>query len=281
MFQPTAKVLADSVSEAGNRLTTMEVTGHRFILAEFNTHRVFSRNSASSRAIPYAKMREKALSQTAYPLQWPAEQRGMQGGAALSEHVQQASRAIWDSAVKATVEYADQLHDLGVHKSVINRLLEPFLPHTIIVTATEWDGFWAQRCHADAQPEIHQLALTMKQAYDLSDPRLIGHGGWHLPLAPSATEVIESFGDHITMGEIQGIQRQASVARCARVSYLTHDGRRDIVEDIRLYHRLTEHKPMHASPLEHVASPGQPGRGNFRGWVQLREIVEDEQAAER
>ncbi len=267
MFEVSAKVLADSVNEAGNRLTTMEVTGHRFILAEFNTHRAFSRNSASSRAIPYKKMREKVMNQLAYPVSWPAEQKGMQGGAELSAEKAEIAKNIWYYAMEAALDKADSLHSLGVHKSVINRLLEPFLPHTIIVTATEWDGFWAQRCHPDAQPEIRALANKMKEAYDASYPMRLPAHGWHLPLIQEDEHELDI-----------NTKMKISVARCARVSYLTHDGKRDLFADINLYHRLADHTPAHASPFEHVARPedgsGNFASGNFRGWTQLRHILE-------
>lgn len=276
MFEVSAKILADSIAPSGDRLTTMEVTGHRFILAEFNTHRAFSRNSASSRAIPYAKMRAKVLEQLAYPVSWPAEQRGMQGGEELGEHKTQASQALWTSAAKAAVDYADQLHGIGLHKSLCNRLLEPFLPHTIIVSATDWKGFWDQRCHSDAQPEIRALADAMRVAYEDSEPISLVPGDWHLPL------IQNDEWDQDT-----DILKKVSVARCARVSYLTHDGKRSILEDVRLHNMLAEHKPAHASPFEHVATPhsgirkfggawlpdDDEPRGNFRGWHQLRHIL--------
>lgn len=276
MFVPTAKVLADSVSETGHRLTTMEVTGHRFILAEFNTHRAFSRNSASSRAIPYAKMREKALSQLAYPVKWPAEQKGMQGGEPLGEGLEAESKQVWQLAALSAVDSADQLHSIGVHKSVINRLLEPFLPHTIIVSATDWQGFWAQRCHKDAQPEIRALAEAMRQAHINSTPVESEVGEWHLPLIQHDEWADALYRDGFDVA-IE-LFKKVSVARCARVSYLTHDGKRDIEKDIELYDRLFSHTPAHASPFEHVATPssghGDVASSNFRGWDQLRHILE-------
>jgi thymidylate synthase ThyX len=264
-FQPTAAVISDSVSPDGVRLTTLEVVIHRFVLAEFNTHRVFSRNSASSRAIPFAKMRAKALETPALPVSWPAEQKGMQGGTELSASLQASSERVWLDARDAAVEAADSLHSIGVHKSVINRLLEPFLPHTVIVSATDWQGFWNQRCHKDAQPEIRVAAEAMKRAYDYSMPTEISFGQFHLPYVRE--EELQEF-DQDTLIKL-------STARCARVSYLTHSGVRDVSADITLYDRLVDHTPMHASPLEHVATPGFPRRGNFKGWVQWREVVED------
>lgn len=279
MFEPSARVLKDSVAPTGKRLTTMEVTGHRFILAEFNTHRVFSRNSASSRAIPYAKMREKALEQTAYPVSWPAEQRGMQGGEELSAEIQGEAGEIWHYAAMEAVYRADKLVELGVHKSVVNRLLEPFLPHTILVSSTEWQGFWDQRCHPDAQPEIRVLAEKMKEAYDASEPDRIGWDGWHVPLVhdEDVAEIKKRLGvEPYTAMDVIRHLLMISVARCARVSYLTHDGVRDIEKDIELFERLRDHTPPHASPFEHVATPSRTldTPGNFTGWTQLRHIME-------
>lgn len=264
MFTPSARVLADSISASGHRLTTMEATGHRFILAELNTHRAFSRNSASSRAIPYTKMRQKVIDQLAYPVSWPSEQKGMQGGAPLDPEDEFHCPEIWQSAAQAAVRHADKLHELGLHKSVANRLLEPFLPHTIIVSATDWQGFWEQRCHPDAQPEIKALAEAMKAAYDVSKPVEMEVGDWHLPL-------IQDDEWPLYASDIE-LLKKISVARCARVSYETHDGKRDLSADLELYDRLRTHKPAHASPFEHVATPGI-GTGNFKGWNQLRHVL--------
>lgn len=262
----TARVVADSISTAGHRLTTIEVVMHRFVLAEFNTHRVFSRNSASSRAIPAATILRRVADDPAVPLAWPAEQRGMQGGDDLpAEHAEQA-RTVWLSARDAALNHAMQLIHLGVHKSVVNRLLEPYLYTTVIVTATDWVGFWAQRCSPLAQPEIQAAAEAMRTAYDGSTPELVAHGGWHLPYLDPAEE---------NAGWPLDCLQAISAARCARGSYLTQD-RRDPEADLRLYDRLVHAEPPHASPLEHVATPAgciDPQVGNLRGWHQLRHQV--------
>lgn len=259
----SAKVIADSISPYGHRLTTMEVTFHRFVLAEFNTHRTFSRNSASSRAIPTHKLIQQVKDHPAMPVSWPAEQKGMQGGEEVPKLRAVTAARHWLQAVESAVEEAEFLMDLGVHKSVVNRLLEPFMWHTVIVSATDWDGFWEQRCSPLAQPEIRAVADMMKEAYDSSIPRGLYDGAWHTPYI---TEV-EQLEWH------DSIQKKVSVARCARVSYLTHDGKRDPSADLKLYERLVTAKPPHWSPLEHVATPAMPGDrvlGNFLRWHQLR-----------
>ncbi len=272
-FRPHARVIADSLSPAGCRLTTIEVSLHRFVLAELNTHRVFSRNSASSRAIPIGRSMARLADWPVYPTVFPAEQRGMSGGGPLPSAETAEAREIWAAARDAAVGYAEKLAALGVHKSVANRLLEPFMFTTVIVTATDWNGFWAQRCNRHAQPELRAAANAMRVAYLASTPEQVHPSGWHLPYIDDQdrAEVSEA-------GLGNGALRRISAARCARVSYLTHDGRRDHSADLDLYARLVAAAPPHASPLEHVATPAEAygraePRGNFRGWHQLRHLV--------
>jgi thymidylate synthase ThyX len=262
-FTPSARIIADSISSAGDRLTTIEARMHRFVLAEFNTHRTLSRSSASSRAIPVRRIFQQVADEPAVPLSWPAEQRGMQGGDELPKLKQATATQTWLAARDEAVNAAEKLVELGVHKSVVNRLLEPFLPHTVIASATDWTGFFAQRCSPLAQPEIRAVADAMKAAYDASEPVGRHEGSWHLPYVTAQ--------ERIALGKEKA--RKVSAARCARVSYLTHDGRRDFQADLDLYHRLVTASPPHWSPLEHVATPYTgPGRpkGNFVGWLQLR-----------
>lgn len=268
MTEPTARVLAHSVSaESGVEVATLEVKMHRFVLAEFNTHRVFSRNSASSRAIPFHKMLERVTDDPAVPLVWATEQKGMQGGAPLDdpEDIGDARR-YWLEAKNEAVEAAKRLSTLGVHKSICNRLLEPFMWHTVVVTSTEWDNFFKQRCSPLAQPEIRAAAEVMRDALQQSAPTTIRMGEWHTPLIAS---------EDLPMTRARTCM--VSAARCARTSYLTHDGRRDVEEDIALYKRLITADPGHWSPLEHVCTPDTSGHttvGNLRSFTQLRHVVE-------
>lgn len=271
-----AKVLADSVSSHGYRLTTMEVRYPRLIHAEFMTHRVFSRNTASSRAIPIKKQIEIIETDPFVPTYWGANQSGMQAEQELSPADADKARAIWLAARDDAVKHARELQEIGesgVHKQLTNRILEPFMWHVVIVTATEWDNFFALRANASAQPEIRKAAELMRQALADSTPQTLGDGEWHLPLI----QPDERDGDFEKTAEARAI----SAARCARVSYLTHDGRRDKEADLTLYHRLISEG--HMSPLEHVARPltneelkqGE-WRGNFRGWLQLRKTMPHE-----
>lgn len=269
-MSPSARVICDSLSPYGKRLTTIEVTFHRFVLAEMNTHRVFSRNTASSRAIPYKTMRDSVMNNPAIPLTWPAEQRGMQGGEELNEGLSLSAEIQWMRARDIAVETADRLHNLGVHKSVINRLLEPFQYVTSIITATYWTGFWEQRDSYLAQPEIREAARAMRHAYEHSSPQRLKLGEWHLPYITS-DDYKEAVERKYDKAYATSIFKMLSAARCARVSYLTHDGKRSWDADLNLYNRLVTAYPPHWSPLEHVATPANyQTKGNFDGWAQLR-----------
>lgn len=264
---PSASVVLDSVGPDGTRLTTIEVTLHRFVLAELNTHRVFSRNSASSRAIPVASQVARVVDDPAVPVEFGSNQRGMQAGAPLVGDELDDATLTWLAARDAAVDAAERLRGLGVHKQVTNRLLEPFMWHTVIVSSTSWDGFWEQRCSPLAQPEIRVAAEAMRAASDASTPTEVGPEGWHTPYLRD---------DDADLDAEQ--RRRVSAARCARVSYLTHDGRRDVAKDLELYDRLVTARPPHWSPLEHVARPladGERSRGNLTGWQQLRHLTVD------
>jgi thymidylate synthase ThyX len=258
-----ANVLLDSVSSSGVRLTTLEVTFPRFVLAEFNTHRVFSRNSASSRAIPTSKLIERVERDPAMPLEWGRNKAGMSASDVLTEQEALAAQGVWLAARDDAVARARQLQDLNVHKQELNRILEPFLWHTVIVSATEWGNFFELRCAVNAQPEIRQAASRMREVIEASRPQPVPDGEWHTPLLQS-----DEFSLDVET------RKRISAARCARVSYLTHDGRREIGKDLELYERLRADR--HLSPFEHVATPAGDAayHANFRGWIQMRCEIE-------
>lgn len=273
-----AQVIADSTC-MGRRLTTMEIQVQRFMLPEFNTHRAFSRNSASSRAIPFKKQIKRMEDMgIAFPVSWPAEQSGMQGGEEVSEKLIHDAKGAWTALARASVQTAQVLNEAGIHKSVVNRLLEPFMWHKIIVSATEWENFFTQRCSPLAQPEIRLLAENMAAALAESTPEDLAIGDFHTPYitaddAEFANSAFSEFGERML------VMCEISAARCARVSYLTHDGKRSIDADLELFEKLVSASPAHWSPLEHVATPlagFDAATGNFTGWKQLRHIFEVE-----
>lgn len=275
-----AKVIADSVHPEGGRLTTIEANIHRFVLAELNTHRSHSRNSASSRAIPVGKQLDRVSVNPAYPVVWASEQKGMQGGDPLEGDDLARAEALWDDVRAYTIlrlhEYLDACGDgPRLHKSLINRLIEPFMWHRVILSSTElgWLNFFAQRHNPQAQPEMAAAAASMFDAYRTSTPLSLDYGGFHLPYVDDA----ERDACRIRSDRQHGAA-QVSSARCARVSYLTHDGERDMSKDLDLYDRLVSADPGHWSPLEHpamVVPLGDPTFGNFGpGWLQYRHMIE-------
>lgn len=284
-----AKIIADSISfETAVRLTTFEITFPRIVLAEFNTHRVLSRSSASSRAIPVEKMIERVRIDPFVPERWPVNGKGMQAKGFLQDPDEiDNARRDWFTARDSAMDHAHQLQRRGIHKQISNRLLEPFLWHTVICTATEYANFFALRCDANAQPEIQTIALMMRDLYNDPNhvPRVVVQGEWHMPYVDFDDE-IKLFQDEPPALRQTALARVAS-ARCARISYLTHEGKRDLGEDIRLSGDLQRNG--HMAPFEHVAiclsridahvHTVVNGRdfGNFRApWLQYRKTLPNE-----
>lgn len=260
-----AKVIADSINPMNDvRITTLQLRYPRYIHAELMTHRVFSRNASSSRAIPVKKVLSQVWNEPVIPARFGANIPGMQAGEELSGFKKSVAKFLWKTAGKAACIFAWGMMKVGLHKQWANRVLEPWQFISVVLTSTEWDNWDELRIHPDAQPEIQILARKMKYARDLSTPRKTNT---HLP--------------YITEHEFSTIKRdlllKASVARCARVSYLTHDGKKSsIEEDVKLYDRLVGSVPIHASPTEHqaFAQRSKSFIKNFRGWKQLRCDIE-------
>lgn len=293
----TAKVIEDSIAPNGKRLTTFQLQYPRFIHAESKTHRVvsigdesvalleevglmdcddLSRNASSSRAIPVNKMIERTLADPAFFVHIGKNQAGMQANEEVDDHFKSLFEQEWNQLARISAGFvARWANEYGIHKQVANRALEPWQHIHVIVTATELDNFYLLRDHDDAQPEIRELARAMRAAQAASTPTLRGFDplcatSWHLPYVTMEERAAFAF-----MPEFLA---KLSAARCARVSYLTHDGRTpDADEDLALYLRLVGGEPLHASPIEHQAYPlpqATERSNNFVGWRQNREIVE-------
>ena len=344
-----AKIIADSKNEFGDRITSMVVRFPRFILAEFNTHRMLSKNSASSRAIPTEKMLEMVMNDPFIPIAYQKEHKGMQGSEYLDARGVETSTSAWLVGRNWAVSQAKYLLDKGVTKQIANRLLEPFMWHTVIVTATEWENFFALRCpqydlgdgvihrsrkdglsYAEnekgleifdgifikeedwrkankGQAEIHMMALAeaMWDAMNESTPNQLEAGEWHIPFGDNFNIKklrTELFQGHLEDSDIEAIQNakvKIATARCARVSYLNYEGTDDYDKDIRLFNMLLQ--SGHMSPFEHcaktmsqeeyqiyshtfpveynnpIAQKAHLGwSGNFRGFIQLRKTLPNE-----
>lgn len=293
----SAKIIADSINAAGNRITTFELIYHRFIHGELMTHRMFSRNASSSRAIPIQSMMDAVEFDCAIPVYWGLDQKGMQ---ASEEHPHKATcEFIWQSAANAAIKSAAMLKAAGLHKQIANRVLEPYQWMKTIVTATEFDNFWWLRCHEAAQPEIHVLAEDeMYRLYKESTPVELDYDEWHLPYV----EYMKDEGWYIAGGQRVTLEQaiKISASCCAQVSYRKLDD--SLEKALDLYERLVENTPVHASPFEHIGTPmrynnceqeGYEGRravwergithmdrkgdlwsGNFKGWVQYRQLLD-------
>lgn len=270
----SADIIADSIAPSGVRLTTFKLVYPRFIHAEFMTHRMFSRNASSSRAIPVARMLDGIEREPAEPCHWGANQAGMQARAQLPPAKADRARAIWHRACAAVVSACRDMNELGVHKQVANRLNEPFQHMNVVCTGTDaaYDNFLALRCHPDAEPNIRKLAWEMADARERATPARLEAGQWHLP-----------FVDDADLDPMTAVK--CSVARCARVSYRNHDGSApDAGKDLDLYERLVKSErpvwePGHMSPTEHQArahADANETSGNFRGWVQYRKMMPNE-----
>jgi hypothetical protein len=298
----SAKVIADSVCPQGVRMTTMEIEYPRFILAELNTHRMLSKNSASSRAIPTKAMHEFIRANPATPVSWGKNQPGMKANEQVGSNVATEAEQIWNRAKDDALHWADALaHKLAIHKQIANRITEPWMTMKTVISGTEWNNFFHLRNHADAQPEIKALAEAMTVAYTTHLPVLLKPGEWHLPYITIA--------EYVPTGELQYLNNNfdpisleeakiISASCCAQVSYRKNDDSFDKAK--KIYDQLILSEPVHASPIEHQATPmdvnsmcrfepdtWQPGvthvsansdlwSGNLRGWIQYRKLIRNE-----
>jgi thymidylate synthase ThyX len=313
----SAKVIADSVGSAGQpRLTTILCRYPRWIHAEQRTHRVMrdeeefdwptpslmadpnlSRNASSSRAIPVNRLIQQVEADPAEPIYWGKNQPGMQAREEFTGRDLELAQAIWRAAMKDAIAHARQLAEVGAHKQIVNRILEPYSHITVLVTATEWENFFALRDHEDAEPHMRDLARAMRSAMYLSEPKVLRATEWHLPFVTEADyPAIEAYLARVRaplrgwpLRAVTEVAIKLSVARCARTSYDNHDGTKPEVEaDVALHDRLVVAKPAHASPAEHQATPdtyewakhgterkwANPHlHANLKGWRQYRRVA--------
>lgn len=267
-----ARVLADSMNPFGTRIITLEVIMWRAVLAEFNTHRVFGRNSASSRAIPVQTMLDRVMNDPFIPHRLLINKSGMSATEYIEYGEPGFARALspWLRARNEALLSARELLDLGIHKQIVNRLLEPWMWHTVVVTATEWTNFFELRISESAQPEMYDVAVAMKEAMDASVPVQLNAGEWHLPFIGEGDEEL-SLAEKI----------QASTARAAATSYNRHTDKSFEKERVR-FQGLQANR--HMSPFEHPAE-ATDSRGGFfdhlRGFRSARWYVDRKLALPR
>lgn len=269
------RVVADSISPTGHRLTTLHCTYPRMIHAEVMTHRVFSRSARSSRAVPVAHL----LAESSYVPTFGGNQPGMVA-TDISPEAKAEAEAIWRDLIATTRDAVEKLRAIGVHKQWTNRPLEAFGWIDTLISSTSWANFHALRDDDGAQPEIRDLSLAIQNAMDMSEPVSRQPGDWHLPYV----------SDEELADQGLGIALKLSTARCARISYRPFDGDASIKREIERYDALVTSRPVHASPAEHQATPDhvvntasrimrfQDPRlhANFQGWCQHRKLLAHE-----
>jgi hypothetical protein len=291
----TAKIIADSISTEHVRMTTMEIEYPRFILAELNTHRMLSKNSASSRAIPVKAMHEHILSSPAEPVYWGKNQAGMQAKEELTGTDYTDAKFIWQRAMQDALHWSGGLANrLQLHKQIANRITEPWMTMKTVISGTEWRNFWWLRCHADAQPEIHELAMKMRDEYIKSTPARLVPGEWHVPYVNTRRDMFGNlqYLDSNDTNISTEAARIISASCCAQVSYRKNDDSFEKAE--KIFNQLIQSQPCHASPVEHQATPmqrpdcfadlgtthidraGQAWSGNLKGWIQHRKLIQGE-----
>jgi hypothetical protein len=273
------KIIADSISPQNIRITTFHLRYWRAIHAELMTHRVFSRNARSSRAVPSKVLLTEPIFIPVFGMNKP----GMQSDIVAPEELQMKWRNEWQDLAAVCRDYVERWSAEGMHKQHANRPLEWFGWIDVLVTSTYWHNFWTLRISDYAQPEFDDLARAMNVAMDHSSPTLLHPGEWHLP--------------YITPDEMWQLtleqQRIISTARCARLSYKPFDGNADYDAEVSRYEKLVVSSPVHASPAEHQATPDTFSHtlgggwdhprlhGNFGGWIQHRKIIKDESIMEQ
>lgn len=290
-----AKIIADSINERGIRVTTFELEYPRIIHSELMTHRVFSRNSASSRAIPVNTMLDLIEINPAMPSHWGKNQPGMQAKEELGELEKESVKQLWLNACKEAVAHARVMNDIGAHKQVINRITEPYQHMKVVLTATDYANWFWLRDHIDADPTIAELASKMLFEFNKSKPAELRVGQWHLPYVQCSYDE-DGSQRYWTDNEAEITIEQAlmiSVSSCAQVSYRKTDD--SLAKAEVIFKRLIESKPTHASPTEHqcvvfncfqnnqdwpqgithVDRNGIYWSGNLRDWAQYRQFIPD------
>lgn len=293
-----AKIIAHSKSSVnGKEIITFELQYPRFIHSELMTHRMFSRNAASSRAIPIGKMIEQVRNDPAMPIHFGKNQPGMQAKEELEGFELGRTKARWRQAAINAADMAEDMGFYNAHKQIVNRILEPFQWMKTVVTATEFENFFWLRNHEDAQPEIKRLAEVMLEAKEKSEAKLLRPGDWHVPYYADGCWY-QSGKPEIDSQSLKDALAISSSC-CAQVSYRALD---DSLEKAQMiYKKLVESEPVHASCLEHQATPMeipecdywtdaiwealcQEGTthmdanqkiwsGNFESWIQYRQII--------
>lgn len=294
------KVIADSISPQGIRLPTIHARYWRSIHAELMTHRVFSRNARSSRAVPSRVLLTEPIFIPVFGMNKP----GMQSDIVAPMELQEKWRREWQDLAAVCRDHVERWAAEGMHKQHANRPLEWFGWIDVLISSTEWENFFALRVSEYAQPEFNELAQAIRAALDASTPELLQPGQWHLPYVDvrDRKAISHQLGLRLDLyndmpcEEVLDMMKRVSTARCARLSYEPFDGNADYESEVKRYEKLVVSQPVHASPAEHQATPDRlftrykddsqrwqhpELHGNFHGWIQNRKTIPNEAVHER
>lgn len=278
----SAKIIKHSITEWGQEIITFELDYPRIIHSELLTHKILSKSSASSRAIPILTMIKAVWDNPAAPVSWGKNQSGMSAKEDLKGWRLFAAKKIWNLSSKFTCLFSFILAKIGAHKQIANRLTESSSFIKVLVTGTNFENWYKLRDHKDADPTICQLAANMKKAHEASIPKLLKLGEWHLPY-------VEDYGVESDINS----KLKLSASLCAQTSYRKSD--QSLEKAYRIYDRLVDSEPAHFSPMEHQATPlydeasiffthkdklGRLWSGNFCGWGQYRQKIQNEKNLE-
>lgn len=294
--QMRVSVILDSISTGARlRLTTIHVRVPRIIWPEILTHRMFGRNARSSRAVPAKTMLREIRETPFVPWRWTANQPGMKGKQGHEEQVNISEitgtkdddlvsrENAWLTGRDKAVELAEAFAESGYHKQIFNRLVEPYMWIDGLITSCQWNNFFWLRDHEDAEPHFEDAAKLIRQAFSESNAQEIRPGEWHLPYIDDKDrdEAKTRFGDDQETAE--AFLRKISAARCARISYAPFDGDASYEAELKRYDLLVRSDRVHASPLEHQATPDRKLvtgdwdsphlHGNLPGFIQARKLV--------
>lgn len=294
-----AEVILASQGPSQKPIYTIRLRYPRIIHSEIMTHRVFSRNARSSRAVPVSRMIEEIRTKPFIPWHWGKNQKGMQADEECNELVVPShwfskgglSRTeAWLHACNEAIDIAEAFMDAGYHKQIANRLLEPFMWIDTLITSTEWSNFLWLRDHKDAEPHLQDLARLVEQAINGAPLLNLEIGQWHLPYITKEDLIALLSRPEAGTSSFTDLVCKISAARCARISYAPFDGNASYERELERYESLVSSDRIHASPLEHQATPDSvfyddadglvydnpDHHGNLNDYIQFRKTVPGE-----
>lgn len=300
-------VLASKPTNGALPLVTMHLHYPDIIHGEVMTHRVFSRNARSMRAVPVQTMLKEVRENPFVPWHWGKNQRGMQASEECNEpidcryiplelDVDRISREdAWRHSARVAASMAEAYAQAGYHKQVANRIIAPYTWKHTLISSTSWANFLHLRDHDDAEPHFHDLAGLVREALAGAEYQKLAPGEWHLPYITDEDRARAYARERV--GEANAILQKLSVARSARISYAPFDGDASIERELERYNLLVGSHPLHASPAEHQAQvdkyAGDPMSNDFTGyanehlsgnlgpgWIQYRKTLPGEFVAD-